>query len=251
MKSSLLWSACFLAAFLLTQLIGAAAIILLTRQGLAPSPEISLILSLAVANLLAILLFFVLKPRDLTWHTTCSGLRYPGLRHTLLGIMMAPSVIILVNLSMEPFDIPDIIDVNLMTGLMRNPWGILVVTLVGPIAEELIFRGGILHHLMRGTKEPWVAILVSALVFALIHGNPAQMPGAFLLGILLGWTYVRSGSLLAPIFIHVFNNALGCCFPCQTMSDIFGGWVGAGIAAAVALVWLGVMISQARHQLPD
>ena len=64
-------------------------------------------------------------------------------------------------------------------------WGaFLRVAVVAPIVEELIFRGLILHGL-RKNYNAFVAVTISALMFALFHLNPWQFPATFILGLLL------------------------------------------------------------------
>lgn len=100
-------------------------------------------------------------------------------------------------------------------GAMRNilandayPWlSVALVVVVAPITEELLFRGVILRGLL-GRMRPATAIGVSALLFALVHANPWQFFGPLAIGLLLGWCYVRTGSLLPCILGHAVNNAL-------------------------------------------
>ena len=70
--------------------------------------------------------------------------------------------------------------------ILSNRWGYFAVGLFAPIAEEFVFRGAALRALLNGTRKPWVAIILSALLFSLAHLNPAQMLHAFLVGLLLG-----------------------------------------------------------------
>lgn len=87
----------------------------------------------------------------------------------------------------------------------------LYITILGPISEELLFRGFLLRML-----KPWgkqTAILVSALIFGLFHGNVIQIPFAFLVGLVLGYVTVEY-SILWAIVLHIFNNLV--------MSDLFG-----------------------------
>ena len=58
--------------------------------------------------------------------------------------------------------------------MANNLWGILGIALVGPVVEELVFREGIQGTMERGGVKPWIAILVSALCFGLIHFNPGR-----------------------------------------------------------------------------
>ena len=60
-------------------------------------------------------------------------------------------------------------------GMSRNVFGVLSVAIMAPLVEELLFRGAIEDHLLRQGKSPVVAILISALIFGIIHINPAQV----------------------------------------------------------------------------
>ena len=99
---------------------------------------------------------------------------------------------------------------NLIEGeqemLMSNYWGYLAIGLLAPFAEEIVFRGAILRSLLASMK-PWTAIVISALFFSIVHMNPAQMPFAFLAGLLLGWMYWRTGSILPGMAYHWANNS--------------------------------------------
>ena len=79
------------------------------------------------------------------------------------------------------------------------------VVIFAPLFEELLCRGvilrGLLHHI-----TPAKAIFWSALMFAVMHLNPWQALPAFMVGLLMGWIYWKTGSLLATIFIHFVNN---------------------------------------------
>ncbi|MBQ4387777.1 MAG: CPBP family intramembrane metalloprotease [Prevotella sp.] len=93
--------------------------------------------------------------------------------------------------------------------ILRNRWGYLAIGLLAPLAEEMVFRGAILKSLLNSPRlSPWAAIGVSALLFSLIHMNPAQMPHAFVIGLLLGWMYWRTGSILPGMAYHWANNSV-------------------------------------------
>ena len=75
------------------------------------------------------------------------------------------------------------------------------------LCEELFFRGAILGAWeRRGTVK---GVWVSAMLFCLLHGSVAALPVHLLMGALLGFAVVRTGSLLAPVLIHLFYNAAG------------------------------------------
>ena len=92
--------------------------------------------------------------------------------------------------------------------ILGNRWGYVTIGLLAPLSEEIVMRGGILKELLKSQKlSPWGAIAISALFFSLIHMNPAQMPHAFVIGLLLGWMYWRTGSILPCMAYHWANNS--------------------------------------------
>ena len=84
---------------------------------------------------------------------------------------------------------------------------IIATCILAPLLEELLCRGMIQRGIAR-THSPRSAILWSAFIFALIHMNPWQAIPAFLLGLLFGWVYYRTGCLWLTIFLHCLNNSL-------------------------------------------
>lgn len=105
----------------------------------------------------------------------------------------------------------DLTDTNqeLFISMSHNIFGVISIAIAVPILEELLFRGAIEGHLLRKGWSPKWAIIISALIFGLIHGNPAQIPFAFLIGLLFGWLYYRTGSLIPGIAGHIINNSFG------------------------------------------
>lgn len=113
--------------------------------------------------------------------------------------------------------------------IMKDRWGYAVIGLLAPLAEEMVFRGAILRSLLQWNKRHWVGITLSALLFALVHGNPAQMPHALLAGLLLGWMFYRTGSIVPGVVFHWVNNTIAYASynvmsnPDATLSELFGG----------------------------
>ena len=92
--------------------------------------------------------------------------------------------------------------------------GLIDTGILTPVAEELLCRGAILGTLLlMMPRRPWVCIVVSALIFGLIHLNPVQMVFGSLYGLLLGWLFWRTGSLLPGIVVHVANNTTVMILP--------------------------------------
>ncbi len=112
--------------------------------------------------------------------------------------------------------------------ILRDRWGYFAIGLLAPVCEELVFRGAVLRALLRWTPRHWLAIAISALLFALIHANPIQMPHAFLVGLLLGWLYYRTDSIVPGIAYHWVNNSIAYVVynfypdPQMKLIDLFG-----------------------------
>jgi len=111
---------------------------------------------------------------------------------------------------------------ELFNKVFENDYGIygaiLKVAIIAPIIEELIFRGIIMHGLMRNYSK-FTAVFISALMFALFHLNPWQFPATFILGLLLGFLMLRTRNILLCILGHAINNGL-VLFSMQYWSEI-------------------------------
>lgn len=120
----------------------------------------------------------------------------------------------------------------LFESVMREPWGYVALGILAPVAEEFVFRGGVLRALLglfgqssgansapssttleaqSSASRPWKAcsaIILSALIFGAVHMNLAQGVHAFIMGLLLGWLYYRTGSMMPGIIVHWVNNTV-------------------------------------------
>lgn len=81
----------------------------------------------------------------------------------------------------------------------------ILACVVGPVAEEVFFRGVLFAAVRRHTSR-LVAMLISGALFAALHTNLVGFVPIVLLGCLLADLYERSGSLLSPIAVHVIHN---------------------------------------------
>ena len=84
---------------------------------------------------------------------------------------------------------------------------ILLVAVVGPVAEEIFFRGFVLAGLLKrfGVRR---ALLLSSLLFGLFHVDPGAIVPTFALGLVLGWVYLKTGSIWPSMFAHAMHNTL-------------------------------------------
>lgn len=87
-------------------------------------------------------------------------------------------------------------------------WQALLLTVVmAPLAEEFLCRG-ILLDAARAKGGAAYGLLFSSLFFGVIHFYPAAVVNATVLGLVLGFIYIRSNSLYITVILHAFNNAL-------------------------------------------
>lgn len=113
--------------------------------------------------------------------------------------------------SLLALNLPDTLNLSLKD--MQFPLALIVIGVIIPIAEEVVFRGAVLGSLLKWGKiehKPWVAILLSALLFSLAHLNPAQVPTTLFLGLIAGWLYFRTESLIPGMVLHIVNNSAAC-----------------------------------------
>ena len=84
---------------------------------------------------------------------------------------------------------------------------VLTAAVIVPIGEELLFRG-LAQSLLRRHFGPWPAVLIASAVFAVAHcTQPQAVPSLFVLAVVMGYNYERTGRLLAPMLIHALFNA--------------------------------------------
>jgi uncharacterized protein len=95
---------------------------------------------------------------------------------------------------------------QIISDMIQMPFlAFITIVVLAPLLEEQLFRGIILDGYLKN-YSPVNSILISAFLFALIHGNLAQGIGAFVMGIVMGLLYWRTKSLLLCIALHFTNN---------------------------------------------
>lgn len=175
----------------------------------APMPLLTMV---AVASILLIVLFLALKwcPVSRNYIRTRPWLSL--MWTALLGIG------IVLPLTWLGEQLPEAWQENLLgeefKEMLHSTEGYFIICMLGPLMEEIVFRGALIRALlewcdkrMPDNRARWTAIVVSALVFSLVHCNPAQMPHAFVVGLLLGWLFVKSGSIVPGFIVHWINNS--------------------------------------------
>ena len=184
----------------------------------------NLLVATALAGLVTIILFLVMKWTVVSRHWVQTRPWFVLFWCVLASLgLLVPSTWLqelmpaLPNVAEEAFDL-----------IMKDRWGYFIVGLMAPLGEEMVFRGAVLKSLLQWKPNPWIGIVISAALFALVHMNPAQMPHAFLVGLLLGWMYYRTDSIIPGVVYHWVNNTVAYVMynlypdPDMTLVDLFG-----------------------------
>ena len=124
-----------------------------------------------------------------------------------LSIPLIVAGMIFINLCSEFIGLPDMMQ-DTFRAMSRNVFGIISIAIMAPLVEELLFRGAIQGHLQRKGMKPVYAILIASAVFGIVHMNPIQIPFAFAIGMIFGWLYYRTGSVVPGMIGHFINNSI-------------------------------------------
>ncbi len=171
-------------------------------------------------------------------------------RKGLIG--MAGCILAALSLSVmtEDVELPEMME-KLTIAMSHNTMGLLDLAIIGPIAEELIFRESIEGEMLRRGTKPWTAIGISAIAFGVMHGNLAQGLYAIPIGIILGIIYYKTGNIILTSILHIINNSIaaiqlrtvGGTADDVPLSEMLGSPLAAYIFMALSGV-LGIVLIQ-------
>ena len=127
----------------------------------------------------------------------------------LIGIFLAPEVVFLASSLTEALGVEDLQArgtadaISQILSLDQTTFACLFTTtaILAPLLEETVFRGFLLPSLAKFMPTP-LAVVLSSIAFGLVHFSPRDTPQLTALGLLLGFSYIRSGNLLTPMIIH-------------------------------------------------
>jgi len=144
------------------------------------------------------------------------------------GTFIANYIASLLNVLLTPFhlttDLPN--DYGEM-GIVEFLLFAISVSIIPAIVEEFAFRGIVMGQLRKYGES--FAIIVSSILFGMMHGNIAQIPFAFMVGLVLGYLTVKSNNLYPAIIVHFFNNFMSVMFTVisenKLMNDDFANLV--------------------------
>lgn len=128
------------------------------------------------------------------------------------------------------------------------------ICVIGPVLEELVYRGVVLRRLLPGGERQ--AVVLSALCFALMHHDLYQGLSAFWSGLIFGYAALRYG-LAASVGLHIAGNSIAVALPLLRQAGTAGAlvtlllvFVPVGIAVVGGLRLLLKRRGQARSEAP-
>jgi len=138
----------------------------------------------------------------------------------------------------------------------RGVFTFMLMVIAAPVLEEFIFRGIILDGLLK-RYSPTKSILVSSLLFGLVHLNPWQFVTGFIIGIFSGWVYYRTRSLSFSIIIHAAANLTGFLMRFfidvdssmnASLLDMYGGLINLILVIAGSVLIVSVCVYFLRKE---
>ena len=162
-----------------------------------------------------------------------------------LSIPLIVAGMIFINLCSEFIGLPDMMQ-DTFRAMSRNVFGIISIAIMAPLVEELLFRGAIQGHLLRKGMKPLYAILIASAVFGIVHMNPIQIPFAFAIGMIFGWLYYRTGSVVPGMIGHFINNSIAtiqmALLSKEELNTKTIEWLGEGPTYAIFAISLALTI---------
>lgn len=220
---------CDIILYLITFIVTQVFATLLCQKILALDEATAIIAGQASSAIITIALFIALRWTTIGFH---ASIKKPYALFTWIAVFtlctLLPSTWIM---ELADVEMPSNYE-KLFEQILSSPLGYVTVSLIVPITEEVVFRGAMLRKLLEwlGQDRRWIAIGISALIFAIAHGNLAQGPHAFLFGLFLGWLFYRTNSILPGLVFHWVNNTSAVVIGIltdtdsdATLSEIFGG----------------------------
>jgi hypothetical protein len=184
-----------------------------------------------LAQLAGSIVSFILPALLFAYYSSPKALPYVGIRKNISSVLVVAAVVLL--FTVQPFigwlgqinakatfgsiqktllEMEAMYNRTLQLFLQMKTFGdmlvnLFVMALLPAVAEELFFRGSLQKVLLRLSHKPWLAIVVTSVVFALLHGTIFKVLPIFTLGLLLGVVYHITRNLWYTITIHFLNNA--------------------------------------------
>lgn len=204
----------------------------------------NILLIVIIRNLIMAVVILLILELGMKWRAFGNPLKalpkltFPGTISLAMGLELVISCI-LVGLSfIAPDAMANYEETMASMGIANLSVISTIATIIAaPILEELLFRGLIMKLLERGGYNFWVANVIQAVFFGIIHGNLVQGIYAFVMGFLFGLIYKKTKKLWACVIAHMVFNTFGTYGASYIFSHIdnIGGVILPFVVGVVAL----------------
>jgi membrane protease YdiL (CAAX protease family) len=229
----------FCAAQLVSLCVGLTIIGVLQKAGFAafqpPAGSGAVLVStLAFQGMTWLLIAFFLRQHQANWRDAF-GLHRAEMSRALLfavpvvivfllpaWLLQAASAYALTKIGWQPETEAAVMVLTSAQAWWLRAYLFLFTLVIGPVAEEFIFRG-LLYPCLKQRGWPRLAWFGVSFLFALIHWDAAAFVPLFLLALMLTWLYEKTDTLLAPILGHVLFNAVNLLLLCLFQNEFRPG----------------------------
>lgn len=190
-------------------------IIIAATNGRPPDPVVYLISGGALYVMVGVVIWLrLVKYRGVSWASIGFTPVGPGPMLWMLPLTIGLQILagLVAYLTQLIFvDVPDASDQLAVTSeglsLTELFCFLIVVALIGPVVEEIVFRG-LLYRYLRARRGIALALVISSLAFSAIHFIPVLLAVFFVMGFVFGLVAERTGSLYPAITLHALHNAV-------------------------------------------
>lgn len=208
-------------ALLVGQLVALTALVWWTGQGLShwtnfTGDGVAVILTTCISSPVQVLLLVLMARQTRASAADYLGIKLPRKRDLMFGIIAVSIFVVVVD------GISWLFGHNIVTQFQLDiyrtasaagwlPWLWLTIVIVAPIGEETLFRGFLLRGWTRSSRNAWTAIVLTALLWAVIHVqyDLYVIGQVFVYGLILGWYRWTSGSTILSMLLHGLVNCEG------------------------------------------
>jgi len=150
-------------------------------------------------------------------------------RYLLFLIIVTGLVFIAYSIASIIITAPVLFQIDMINDITRDfsIWFYFKVLIVAPLIEEYLFRGIILNGFLK-RYSPSRAIILTTILFSLMHLNPVQYFITFLLGLLTGWYFYKTRNLLSCMIIHSLSNLIGILMLKYFIDRLYGVVITSG-----------------------
>jgi membrane protease YdiL (CAAX protease family) len=246
----------------LSQSLGIVGIAVLLMLIFSP---VNVLLNNAIPNDISFLIYYLLtfggtlaivhmirirKTGNKNYNLSLSSIKLMALVSiSMIGLQLGVSAPIV-----NSFPIPDFMKEMIEQFVnQKGVFSFIAIVIAAPVIEEFIFRGIILDGLLK-KYSPTKSILISSILFGIVHLNPWQFISALILGLFSGWVYYRTKKLTLSILIHSINNLIGFIsfylvdmetIMSESIFEFYGGVVNMVVitASAIIVALIGIYLS--------